>query len=152
MQYRDNNQQLWEARDGASAVEFALIAGILAMMLLGLMDFGLGFWEKMEVGNGARAGAEYAVRNGYDSSKIQTAVTNSINLSGLTISSAESCGCPNATAGINTSYSCGETCPDGGIAGTYVTVDTQASYHTIFHWPGVPNPITLASSSTVRIN
>jgi Flp pilus assembly protein TadG len=144
---------LWTAEDGVSAIEFAFVAGILSMLLLGICDFGLGFWQQMQVANAARAGAEYAVKNGYDSANVQTAVTNATNLSGIqaTPAPATSCGCPNAATGV-TAATCGSTCSDGSTAGTYVTVNAQVSYRTLFAWPGISSPMTLASSATVRLN
>ena len=143
----------WAAEEGVSAVEFAFVAGILSMLLLGICDFGLGFWEQMQVANAARAGAEYAVKNGYNSTNIQTAVVNATNLSGIQANPAPStsCGCSNAATGV-TAATCGTTCPDGGTTGTFVTVSAQVSYRTLFAWPGISNPMTLASSATVRLN
>ena len=141
------------AEDGVSAIEFAFVAGILSMLLLGICDFGLGFWQQMQVANAARAGAEFAVKNGYDTTNIQTIVTNATNLPGVQASPAPSstCGCPDATTGV-TARTCGQSCPNGGTAGTFVTVSAQVSYTTLFAWPGISNPITLASSATVRLN
>jgi len=42
---------------------------------------------------------------------------------------SESCGCPNASAGI-TAATCNAACAGGGTAGTYVAVNAQASYST----------------------
>jgi Flp pilus assembly protein TadG len=150
---RLQRSRLWRAEDGVGAIEFAFVAGILTMLLLGICDFGIGFWEKMQVGNAARAGAQYAVKNGYDSTNIATAVTNATNLAGVQASPAPSqaCGCPNAASGITPS-TCGAVCPNGDIAGTYVTVSAQVSYRTLFAWPGLPTPMTLVSSATVRTN
>ena len=144
---------LWAAQDGVSAIEFAFVAGILSMLLLGVCDFGLGFWEQMQVANAARAGTEFAVKNGYDATNIQTAVTNATNLAGIQASPApsSSCGCPDVTAGV-TAATCGSACADGSNAGTYVTVNAQISYRTLFAWPGLSNPMTLASTATVRLN
>ena len=150
---RRQKNRLLAAEGGASAIEFAFVAGILSMLLLGICDFGLGFWEQMQVANAARAGAEYAIKNGYDATNIQTAVTNATNLAGVQASPApsSSCGCPSATSGV-TAATCGASCPDGGTAGTFVTVSAQVSYRTLFAWPGISNPMTLASSATVRLN
>lgn len=143
--------KLWRARDGIGAVEFALVASILVLILLGITDFGIGFWEQMQVGNAARAGAEYAARYGYDSTKVQTAATSATNLSGVTASdSGQFCGCPSTSTGI-TSATCGTACSNGDTAGTFVTVTAQVSYTTLFSWPGMSNPTTLASSVTVRL-
>ena len=145
--------RLWAAREGAGAIEFAFVASLLAVLLLGLVDFGTGFWEDMQVGNAARAGAEFAAKNGYDSTNIQTAVTNATSLAGLQANPAptQACGCANATSGI-TPQTCSTSCPNGELAGTYVTVNAQVSYRMVFSWPGIANPLTLASSAMVRIN
>ncbi len=144
---------LWGACDGVSAVEFGLLAPLLLTILLGVLDFGIGYWEHMEVANAAQAGAAYATKNGYDSTSIQTAVTNATSLPGVQASPApsETCGCPNATGGITTA-SCSTSCTSGGTAGTYVTVNATVTYKTLFTWPWIANPVTLASSTIVRIN
>lgn len=147
-------RQLWRSQDGVSAVEFAMIGGSLALLLLGVLDFGIGYWEKTQLQDAAQAGAEFATRSGYDSTSIQSAVTNATSLSGVQATPAPSqfCGCPNISTGVSAA-TCASTCPsDGTIAGTYVTVNAQVSYRTLFAWPGFSNPMTLASSVTVRIN
>lgn len=144
---------LWLSQEGIGAIEFAFVAPILCMMVLGILDFGIGYWEQMQVGNAARAGAEYATKNGYNTASIQTAVISATGLSTIQASPAptQSCGCPDATTGI-TVATCGSTCANGGTAGTYVIVNAQASYTTIFGWPGIPQPLTLTASATARIN
>jgi Flp pilus assembly protein TadG len=147
---------LWRAREGVSTVEFAFVGGILCLFLLGLLDFGLGFWEQMQVGNAARAGAAYAVssynQSGFDASDIQASVTNAAGLAAIQASPSpvQSCGCP-ISSGVNT-VTCNATCTDGSAPGTYITVNAQASYRTIFSWPGISNPITLSASTVVRVN
>ena len=61
---------------GVAAVEFALIAPVLAGILLPMVDFGIGAYEKMRVESAAEAGAQYALANAssYDASLITTAV------------------------------------------------------------------------------
>lgn len=146
-------RRLWVREDGVSAIEFAVVGGALSLLLLGILDFGRAYWQKEQVGDAAQAGADYAQRNGYDSTKIQSAITNATTLSGIQASPVPSqfCGCPNISSGV-VSVSCNASCSDGSTAGTYVTVNAQASYRTIFAWPGVTNPMTLASSVTVRLN
>lgn len=157
MQKRANGglwRRLWRSQDGVSAIEFAIVGGALALLLLGILDFGIGYWEKTQLQDAAQAGAQFAARSGYDSASIQAAVTNATTLSGVQASPAPSqfCGCPSITSGVS-SATCASTCPsDGSTAGTYVTVNAQVSYQTLFAWPGVANPMTLASSVTVRIN
>ncbi len=60
---------------GAAAVEFALIAPVLGGLLLPMVDFGMGAYEKMRVENAAEAGAQYALANpsNYSASSITSA-------------------------------------------------------------------------------
>ena len=54
-------------QDGAAAVEFALIVGVLVMLLFGMLQFGLAFFElqnlRAAVREGARIGAVGADQN-----------------------------------------------------------------------------------------
>src|SRR5690242_2256052 len=53
---------LGAARRGAVSIEFALATTfILLPLVVAVLDLGLGLYVKMEVGNSARAGAEFAV-------------------------------------------------------------------------------------------
>jgi Flp pilus assembly protein TadG len=130
-----------------------MVATFLCFLLLGLIDFGMGYWEQIQVGNAARAGSEYAIFNGWNQSRITTAVTSATSLSSIAATPAptQSYGCPSASAGITTAAS-GSSCTGGGTAGTYVTVNAQASYSSIFTYPGIANPLTLTASVTVRVN
>src|SRR6202011_2162227 len=67
--------QLFLDEKGTAAIEFGVIGAFLCLLLVGLVDFGMGYWQQMQVGNAARAGAEYAVLNGGNNlSAITTAV------------------------------------------------------------------------------
>jgi hypothetical protein len=66
---------LWAAVDGVGTIEFAVVASMLATLAVGMLDLSMGLWQQMEVGNAARAGAEYVSLRGWDTSAIQTAVT-----------------------------------------------------------------------------
>jgi len=80
---------------GAVAVEFVIIAPILALMLVCTLDLGMGIYRKMQVQNGAQAGAGYAVLHGFTASSIETAVTSATSFMGVSASPAPSefCGC-----------------------------------------------------------
>jgi Flp pilus assembly protein TadG len=144
------------AEQGVALIEFAVVAPVLVTMVLGVLDFGLGFWFQQQVNAAADAGAAYAVSQGFNS----TSIENAIESGGPTAIQAspaptEVCGCPNATSGIVTSSPatppCSGTCSDGSTPGIYVTVNAQLSYTTIFPWPGIARPMTISSSQTVRI-
>jgi Flp pilus assembly protein TadG len=145
--------RLLAATEGVGTIEFAVVASMLATLAIGMLDFGVGLWQQMEVGNAARAGAEYAALYGWNSSAIQTAITSATGLDSITASPSptQSCGCPDVTTGV-TAASCGSTCSSGLTAGTYVTVSAQASYSTILPYPGISSPLTLTASAIARIN
>jgi Flp pilus assembly protein TadG len=67
--------------DGAAAVEFALIVGVLVMLLFGMLQFGLAFFElqnlRAAVREGARAGAVGATTDQVKQ-RVQDASLNSI--------------------------------------------------------------------------
>jgi Flp pilus assembly protein TadG len=59
--------------DGAAAVEFALIVGLLAILVFGLLEYGLAFWQVQNLRAAAREGARVAAVRGDD-----TAVRNAM--------------------------------------------------------------------------
>ena len=90
--------------DGAAAVEFALIVGLLAMLIFGMMEYGLAFWQLQTLRAATREGARVAAVGGTDT-QIRAAVSNSAGFalanSAITINPApnptskKSCGLPN---------------------------------------------------------
>jgi Flp pilus assembly protein TadG len=130
--------QLFFDETGTAAIEFGLVGSFLSLLFIGLVDFGMGYWEQMQVGNAVRAGAEYVIANSgslttnWNQSAIQNAVTSATSLSSITATPAptQSCGCPTATGGITTVSgtppTCGASCTGGGTAGAYTTINAQA--------------------------
>jgi Tfp pilus assembly protein PilX len=62
--------------DGAAAVEFALIVGLLAMLVFGLLEYGLAFWQVQNLRAAAREGARVAAVRG-DDTAVRDAMVNS---------------------------------------------------------------------------
>jgi Flp pilus assembly protein TadG len=138
---------------GATAVEFGLVAAMFCFLVVGLTDFGMSYWQKIQVGNAARAGAQYAMINGWNQTAITTAVTSATGLSSISALPAptQACGCPSASSGI-VSATCGVTCTGGGTAGTYVTISARASYSPLLSYPGIASSFALTATNTLRIN
>jgi len=126
---------------------------MLCFLLVGLTDFGMAYWEKIQVGNAARAGAQYAMVHGWNPPAISTSVTRATGLISIAATPAptQACGCPSASSGI-IATSCGSSCTGGGAAGTYVTVNASASYSTLLPYPGIANTFALTATNTLRIN
>lgn len=133
---------LWSARDGIAAVEFALIAPVLTLLLAGAVSFGVGLRMKMEVGNAARAGAAYASSHPFNPAEITkaaqsaTALASGVSLTPPPIEQKNMC--INPASGALSSAGTATTCPGTGAKpGTYVTVTTQMPYSYILPLPGM---------------
>jgi len=62
--------------DGAAAVEFALIVGLLAVLIFGLLEYGLAFWQVQNLRSAAREGARVAAVRG-DATAVRDAMVDS---------------------------------------------------------------------------
>lgn len=62
--------------EGAAAVEFALVVGLLAILVFGLLEYGLAFWQVQNLRAATREGAREAAVRGTEND-IRTAMENS---------------------------------------------------------------------------
>ena len=136
---------------GAAAIEFGVVVPMLALMVTAVIDLGLGIYSKMQLEDAAQAGVEWAIRNGFDANAISTAVTSATGSTRISATPApvQYCGC--ASGSSISSATCGSTCPDGALAGTYITVSAQVTYNTTLNYPAVPSTYNFATQSTARL-
>lgn len=136
---------------GSAAIEFAIIAPVLLILLVGIVELGLGIRQAMQVQDAAEAGALYAGKYGWDAAGIAAAVVNATDASGVTASPApvQFCGCP-GTGGITT-VDCGSQCPDGSSAEQYVRVSASMPHTELLTGLGLPIPSMLTAHATVRV-
>ncbi len=128
---------LWQAEGGLGAIEFALVAPFLLTMLLGILDFGMAFWEQMQIANAADAGAQWAMTNGYNATTITSVAQSATDLSlpSGSVSPQNVCGCASGTTvTMSGTPPCTGTCSDGSTPQAYVVVDTRICYSTLFNW------------------
>jgi Flp pilus assembly protein TadG len=151
MNWRRLLSRLVRTSSGNAAIEAALLVPVLVFMVVGIADFGMAVYRKMQVQHAAQAGAEYAIIHGFNSAAVTAAVTGATAFTGVSVTPApaQSCGCASET--LITAAVCGTTCPAGGTAGVYVTVSSQGSYTTLLPYPGFPTNLTFNASSIVRI-
>ncbi len=146
---------------GVAMVEFALALPILVLLLVGLVDLGLGAYQMMEVSASAEAGAQYATRNPWNPTAIAAAVVGATTTSGISATPVPSqmCGCPDGgtIAEVATwdpiTAKCvpAVTCASGTAPGVYAKVSAQLIYHTVLPYPELPNPLTLTSRAYRRL-
>lgn len=146
--------------DGALAVEMALVAPLLLLLLLGILDFGTLFVNAMEVEHATQAAASFAFNQYYQTGSIslaavQSAATASTPLA-VTVaadaarSASPWCGCPNsAGASVVGPVGCGSTCT-AGIGTYYSIVGSAPTQSMLGSWVGFPP--TLATKVLIRLN
>jgi Flp pilus assembly protein TadG len=132
---------------GQSVAEFAMVAPVLLLLLVGVADFGRVFYTAIELNNAARAGTQYGIQSpasGADTAgMIQAAENDGSGISGLTATASEYCECPDGTT-----QACSSTpCADMRV---YVEVDTSATFNTLLNYPGIPASVSMSGKSVVR--
>ena len=149
-----------DGTEGAALVEFTIFAPLLVVMSIYTMDFGLYFFNNLEIQNAAQAGAQWAIANrNYNSSDIATAAKNATNFTAVTVNSSQFCGCSRDSSGNPvvtpiTPSACipDSTCNTTGLVGTYVTVSAtpRTAYQSFAPYGLVPSTYNLTGTSTVR--
>lgn len=161
-------KSFWHGDRGVAMVEFALTAPFLVLLMLPLVDIGMGFYVKTQLMTAAEAGAQYAFVHGWSGTNsttqtaILSAVTSATSLTGIQTTPAPvlACGCANGTTitysspgGSFTQSSCATqaACASGQNPGAYVTVSTQVTYTPLFGYWIFGGASTLTAGSTVRV-
>ena len=128
------------ARDlGQSAMEFALLAPILLILMLGVVDFGRVYFAYVSVTNGARNGAHFASQG----------TGAAVDIDGIRAAAIGE-----TSDLLNTS----ETNPDVSVVtGTdsqgrlYADVTMSYTFSSIFPWPGLPSSIDVDRTVRSRV-
>lgn len=133
---------------GASLVELGLMLPFLALLLLGVIDFGRAYYVAVEVSNAAYTGAMYGTQNSADITGMQNAATGDApDVSGMIATATIGCECSD---GSGSSANC-TTRPTCGVnAVNYVQVTTSYTYRPMFPWPGVPASIPIQGLAKLR--
>jgi Flp pilus assembly protein TadG len=168
-----------EGTSGAALVEATIFVPILVVMMVYTADFGLIFYNEMEVQNAAQAGAQWAIANRvYNCSSIQTAAQNATAVS-ATVSSSQFCGCSEDSSGnlvvspltspaVCTSAVCASapstcsapctsapntTCNTSGVEGNYVTVSATptTTYQSFAPYGLISSSYNISTTTTARI-
>ena len=54
-------RKIWNRQEGQSLVEFAIVAPVLVLLLLGIVEFGLILYNQHVITNASREGARYGI-------------------------------------------------------------------------------------------
>lgn len=117
-------------RSGNAAIEFALLAPVLILLLGGMIDYGLDVYYRAQLQTAIRAGAQYATGTGRGSNyaAITAVVQGASQLSGIEVTEITTvCRCADKTT-----ISCvGSTCADGSAVGVYLDLAGKYTYSPV---------------------
>ncbi|MHA1566344.1 MAG: TadE family protein [Alphaproteobacteria bacterium] len=133
------------------AVEFAFMAPLFAIMALGAFDFGRYGLGLMRVSSAARAGVQYGTLDHSTANDltnmVQRARDDALDSSNtLDVSARQFYRCPSGVEIGGASL-----CPDGAYPPLYVEVTVADTLELLFDYPGVPDSITLAAVTRMRV-
>lgn len=150
-------------RNGVAALEFAICAPALLVVLGGLADFGLAFGDSAQIEQAAEAGATYAfaaqqeagVNGTISASTVKAVVQASLALSPsptVTVTGPEpECTQSNGGTTTLTSGTYGQPCPNGDTVGTYVVISVQYTYQPLLPSYSTMASTNLSATSIVRL-
>jgi Flp pilus assembly protein TadG len=115
--------------------EFAIVAPVFFLMIIGFIEFGRALMVQQVLINASRVGARQAITTGATSAQVQTAVqdyTTGVAVSGVTVTVAPD--------------------PAGAAAGTTITVNTSVPFDNVSWMPSAwfLGGKTLRASSQMR--
>ncbi len=141
------HRNLLAGTSGVAALEFAIVAPALLMVLGGLVDFGLALNDSMQIQQAAQAGASYAfaaqqeagVSSQISASAVRAAVQASLALSPaptVTVTGPEAeCTQTNSSASppttTLTSGTYGTACANGNPVGTYLVITVAYTFQPL---------------------
>jgi Flp pilus assembly protein TadG len=124
-----------QGRRGAAATEFALVAPIFFLMVIGFIEFGRAMMVQEVLINASRVGARMASTTGSTTTAVQSAVT----------SYASSVAVPNVSVTVSPD-------PATATAGTAITVTATVPFNKVswMHAPWFLGGTTLHANSQMR--
>jgi Flp pilus assembly protein TadG len=144
-------------RRAVAAVEFAIIAPVLLLMLGSLVDTGMLEWSRSQLAVAVANGIRYAMLAGpsVTASAVQTAVNGATTLTPITVSvTAPSCYCSShsgTTTTLTAASSCTTSCLDGYKPGKYTIITATYTYPPIMPLLSKMTSIARSQSATVRL-
>jgi Flp pilus assembly protein TadG len=118
-------------RRAVAALEFALVAPLLLLLLGGVVDYALAFVSKGILSASVSQGAQYAALAGTSATaaNVKSVVQKTLSLPSANVTvSGPACYCVMGTPAVATSKTCGQSCSDSSIPGTYLTIAASYTY------------------------
>ncbi len=151
--------------DGNVLVETALVAGMLGLLAIGAIDFGLAYVRQSEVDNAVRAGVQFALARHPSMSEIVDGVVTTQNVRDAVWKAADFLTGDPGDPPLSVNFSC--ECPDGTAVActstavstlacserrTYLAIRLEHDYDLLFAYPGLGRTLALVGEGSVRLN
>lgn len=159
--WRRSLRRLLGAKSGIAAVELAMIAPVLGVVIIGVVDYGRVYSRTTTLANAARAGTQYAmIRRPVqgDLTDITTAATDalppdySLADPGSSLAVERLCECPPVGSGLvacATPADVPDCSPDD--ASIYVRITVTERFATLFDYKVIPPTVDLSEQSIMRL-
>ena len=141
----------FQCEKGVAAVEFAMIAPVLLLLLIGTVDYGMFINSKMKLQDLSRSVAQYVVQGGNDDNVMEEIIQTSnfyakAQAAGQTITviTEQMCECANGN-----NVDCSSTCGSNDYLRNYYTATLESTYAPIV--PGFDS-VTLQGYSRIQYN
>ena len=140
------------ATSGVAAVELALVTPFLALLLVGVIDFGLAWSQQMALSNAARAGAQYTIVRKpvqADIDDIKSAIEETAP-EGVVVETEVRfyCECPNSGQEV----ACNTNCGEGIERQSFVEIDVSYEHELLLPYPAIGDAINLNTTAIIRLN
>jgi len=148
---------------GSIAVEFALVAPVLMIVLAGVIDIGSAAYVRHSLDTRVTAAAEYALMQSAPedpdaADALAERLAELVRGDGsdsveVVVNSA--CYCPTLSSGQiewNASLSCGTSCASGEAAGQFVRISATARHVSLFPGYAFSDGDTVGASAVLRLN
>ena len=150
---------------GNAAVEFALLAPILGLLVAGLSDYGEAVDISTELNMAARAGAQYATHYPSDTAGITSVVKNSTKnpygsgnftitdtTTTPTVASPTYCTCGDSNPALANQVDCASgTCVSPAVKKFYVAITVTQNYTPVLPYSGKFTAFTMTGSATGQV-
>ena len=142
------------SESAASAVELALALPLLAVVLLGTIDFGRLFYHAMAVTHATRAGVQYgsqSVGHAAQTSGMVNAATVAAGDLGGGFSATARFFCTCYLSNVETSMAtCTSTCTAPAERRVYAEVTGTSTFSTLVTYPGIPASVPITRVIQMR--
>jgi Flp pilus assembly protein TadG len=134
---------------GTAAAELAMTLPLLALLAIGVADFGRMYFTGIAVANATRAGVQYGAQSTVTSGNFtgmeQAARNDAADLGTISVLSGRFCKCPDGST-----PSCTSSCPSYGGPQVFVHVTASKTYSFLIAYPGLPSTIVVTRTATFR--